>query len=56
MTQAQWETVAGVILMLVAVVGFIVVMNIFDSSSRRERGLPKKKRKGIRKGNGDHEK
>lgn len=54
MTQAEWETVTGVILMLIAIVGFIVLMSKVDSGSRRERGLPRRKRKGIRKG--DHEK
>lgn len=41
----DWKTVAGVVLLLVAVVGFIVMMNLFDGMSRRERGLPRKEKK-----------
>lgn len=41
----DWKTVAGIVLLIVAIVGFILLMSIFDSRSRRERGLPKKKRK-----------
>jgi len=51
MTQA-----VGVILLIITIVGVILVASNIDSFSRRERGLPKKKRKGIRKGNGEHEK
>lgn len=41
----DWKTVAGVVLLLVAVIGFIVMMNLFDGMSRRERGLPRKEKK-----------
>jgi uncharacterized integral membrane protein len=45
MTVSQWETVAGVALLIIAVVGFIAMMSILDGRSRRERGLPKKEKR-----------
>lgn len=51
MTASQWETAGGIALLITGVILFIVLMSIFDSRSRRERGLPKK----TRKKNGRHE-
>lgn len=48
MTADQWKTAIGVILLVVFIIGVIAVANIFDSRSRRERGLPKRER-GFRK-------
>ena len=41
----DWKLVIGIILLIVALVGFIVMMSILEGRSRRERGLPKKEKK-----------
>lgn len=47
------EAAIGVVLMLIAITGFIYLLNIFDSRSRRERGLPPRRKRKLRRGKHD---
>lgn len=54
MTAHQWEETTGIILLILAVIGVIVILSLWDSHSRREQGLPSKK--GKKSSGGNHEK
>ena len=49
------EAAIGVILLIVAIVGVILLASQIDGWSKRERGIPKSERKKLRKKNGKHE-
>jgi len=40
-----WKIVLGVILLLVCLIGIILVVNYLSQHSKRERGIPKERRR-----------